>query len=377
MPRIEPYFAAVCQTRKVAPTAYGWAKFDETVQANLDRMCGMIDYCCAGNMAGKGKYNIIGPVKLVCFGEYGITGSYSPARPSDHRLDADEVFKMIAIQIPGPLTARLAEKAAKYGVYVSCANIEFDPAWPDIHFNTAFILGPTGKVILKYHKILSNNPSEIACSDHDIMDKYRNPISGKFDPFPVVDTAIGRLAAVVCADLAAPETFRVYSLKGADLVMHLTSGNSHSMGGWRPVGIIEAVKRVRAYDSCLYLVNANWGPVTGGMFPEHGIAGHSAVIDFQGNEVAKSEDCGEQVIRGKVDIEARREHALRYYHNPVTQLRNELYAPWYGKTIYPANTFLKDGPIKATLDNQQVGYFETAMANLEKAQDFYSEHEVK
>jgi predicted amidohydrolase len=362
--------------KKIAPTSGGMARFKDNIKANLDRMCGMIDYCCAGGMAGKGKYSIIGPVKLITFGEYGISGSYSPARPTDRRLTADETFKKIAIRIPGPETDILAAKAFQYKVYVACANIESDPEWPGIHFNTAFIINPEGKVILKYHKTLCNNPSEIACSDHDIMSKYRNPITKTFDPFPVVDTSIGRLAAVICADMASPEIFRIYSMKGADLVMHLTSGNSHSMGGWRPLGIIEAVKRVRAYDSCLYLVNSNWGPMTGGMFPEAGIAGHSAIIDYHGNEIAKSLDSGEAVIRGRIDIEARREHASRFYHNPVTQIRAELFSPFYSKTIYPPDTFLKDGPVKATLDEQQCGYFEKAMINLGKAHAFYSENGV-
>jgi hypothetical protein len=148
------------------------------------------------------------------------------------------------------------------------------------------------------------------------------------------------------------------------------------MGGWRPVGIIQAVKRVRAYDSCLYLVNSNWGPVTGGMFPEAGISGHSAIIDYEGNELAKSLDHGEVVLRAKIDIEARRKQAARYYHNPVTQIRSELFAPYYSKTIYPPNTFLKDGPIKSTLDAQQTGYFDQTMLNLEKCQEFYSEDDV-
>lgn len=377
--RIEPYYAAVCQTKRIIPTAGGPGKWDENLKANLDRLCGMVDYCCMGAMAGKDKekYSILGPVRLITFGEYGLTGSYSGSRrPTDQPLTADETFKRVAIRIPGPETDVLSAKARKYKVYIAGSNIEYDPDWPGIHFNTAFIINPEGKVILKYHKTLTNNPSEIAVSDHDIMAKYKNPITETFDPFPVVDTEIGRLAAVICADLAAPEIFRIYSMKGADLVMHLTSGNSHSMGGWRPIGIIEAVKRVRAYDSSIYLVNSNWGPIVGGVFPEAGIAGHSAIIDYVGNELARSPDSGEAVIRGKIDIEARREHAAGFYHNPVTQIRSELFAPYYSKPVYPANTFLEDGPVQSRLDDQQISYFEKTIENLQKCKSFYSEKDV-
>lgn len=136
------------------------------------------------------------------------------------------------------------------------------------------------------------------------------------------------------------------------------------------------VKRVRACDSSIYLVNSNCGTIVGGVCPKAGIAGHPAIIDYVGNELARSPDSGEAVIRGKIDIEARREHAAGFYHNPLTQIRSELFAYYYSKPVYPANTFLEDGPVQSRLDDQQTRYFEKTMENLLNCQSFYSENDV-
>jgi len=208
------------------------------------------------------------------------------------------------------------------------------------------------------------------------MAQYQNPITGRFDPFPVVDTAIGRLAITVCNDLNAPEIPRILSMKGAEVIMHLTSGLSASGGGWHPIGIVEAIKRVRAYDNAVYFINSNWGPEIGSFSPKARVAGHSTVVDFQGNELAKAEDSNEQVIRARIDIESCRAFRQQYYKNPVTQMRTELYAPFYNKPIYPANTFLSEGPIHKTLDDRQQSFFRQAVSNLNQCADYYQETDV-
>jgi predicted amidohydrolase len=374
---IEPYVAAVCQVKRLPVRVGGPSKIKENIEAGLKRYAQFIDYCCAGGMAGKGRFSITGAVRLVTFCEYAITGSYTPADPTDHRYNNQETLRYLAIRIPGSETDVLAAKAKQYGIYVAAANIEHDPAWPDIHFNTGFIINPDGKVILKYQKTLTNNPTEIACSAHDIMDKYINPITGEPDPFPVVDTEIGRLALMICADLGSPELPRIYSMKGAEVVIHLTSGNAHSMGGPRSMGITEAVKRVRAYDNAIYFINSNCGPTPGAWYPEEQISGHSAIIDYKGNVLAEDNTGGEMVVRAEIDIESARRYRARYYHNSITQLRSELIAPYYMKPVYPANTFLKDGPLAAGLDERQQKYFTMALENLKKHEHYYRETDIR
>jgi len=373
---IQPYFIAVCQAEKVAVRSGGPSKYRENIEKNLERYCGLIDYCCGGNLAGRDGFAIAGPVKLVTFGEFSITGAYMGVDPGEKRFGNRDVVKHLAIRIPGPETDVLARKAKQYGVYIAAVNFEADPEWPDFHLNTGFLLNPEGKIILKYRKILTDQPVEISCSPHDVMDRYRNPITGKFDPFPVVDTAIGRLAIMVCNDLNAPEIPRIYSMKGAEVVMHLTSGLSSSGAGWHAHGVIEALKRSRAYDNAVYFVQADWGPELGATFPRSRNQSRSAIFEYTGRELARAEDSSEMVVRARVDIEAARQFRAQFYKNPLSMMRAELYAPYYSGTIYPPNTFLKNGPIEATLDEMQRGYFNQAAENLAKRQDFYSEKDV-
>jgi len=374
MPRIEPYYVAVCQAERIHPRSGGMAKLKENVERNLERYCDLIDNCTSKTKTP--GFTTTGSVKLVTFGEFSITGPYAKADRDDHRLSNREVIENTAIRIPGPETDVLAAKAKERGIYIAAVNHEFDPEWPDLHFNTGFIINPKGKIILKFPKHFTNNLSGIAATAHDVMDKWVNPITKKFDPFPVVDTSIGRLAIGICADIGSPELGRIYSMKGAEVFLHLTSGNSHSRGGSRPLGLTEALKRARAFDSTMYFVNSNWGPMLGATYPAAAHAGYSAVIDYVGAELSKSMDTSEQIIQAKIDIEACREYRLRYNKMRVSEMRNELYAPYYNKTIYPPNVFLEGGPFEGTLDTRQKAVYTQAMANLKSCEDFYSEDDI-
>jgi len=374
---IAPYYVAVCQAEKVLVRADGVSKIKEHVQTNLKRYCDLIDFSCGGFLVGKPGATATGAVRLVTFGEYAFTGLHLPAQADQKVFTKQEVIDHIAITIPGEETEVLAKKAKQYGVYIAASNLEYDPEWADFFFNSGFIINPKGKIILKYRKTVTNVPVAFHCSVHDLMDAYKDPVTKKYDPFPVVDTEIGRLAIFICADNMAPEIPRVYSIKGAEVLMHLTSGMSTSHGGYGTAPlIVEASLRTRAWDNAVYLVNSNWGPELKGYSPRARISGGSIVYDYMGIELARAEDTNEQVVRAKLDIEACREYRKQYFKNSTTLIRTELYAPYYSKPIYPSNTYLKEGPIDGLLDKRQLGYFDLAKANLEQCRDFYSEKDV-
>jgi len=373
---IETYQVAICQAERISPRCDGDDKIKENVTKNLNRYYELLDFICGGFLVGRAEFSVAGGVKLITFAEYAITGTWSPARSDQKIFNKKEIIENIAIRIPGEETDILAAQAKKYRVYIAAQNLEHDPEWPDLFFNTGFIIGPEGKIILKYRKTVTNVPIAMHCSAHDIMSAYKNPITKEYDPFPVVDTEIGRLAVMVCGDILAPEIPRVYAIKGADVVLHLTSGQSTSGGGNRPIGTTEAAIQTRAYDNGVYFVHSNTGPELGGYFPRARVAGYSTVHDYTGVRIAEAEDSNEQVVRAKLDIEARRRFAEQYSQNQLTIIRTELYAPYYNQPIYPANTFLHDGPIEQILEDKQRGYFNQAKENLKKCHHFYSEKDV-
>jgi hypothetical protein len=81
-------------------------------------------------------------------------------------------------------------------------------------------------------------------------------------------------------------------------------------------------------------------------------------------------------VRARIDISACRQYREKYYKNPVTQMRTELYAPFYHKRTYPPDTFFEGGPLAKTLDARQQAFFHEAVANLELCHDYHRETDI-
>lgn len=365
----EPYQAVACQ-HEIMPARAG-GRFKENIKKNLEHYCDLIDYC-------QGKFlTIMGPIRLIAFGEFSITGVYWGCNRGEETFNNQEVIKHLAIRIPGEETEMLAAKAKEHNCYIAAANLEFDPEWPDFHFNCGFLINPKGKIILKYRKITTNNQTvEFGCSPHDILEAYVNPITKKFDPFPVVETEIGRIGMMICGDLRAPEIPRIYSMKGADVLVRSTSGYSDSMSGFFPEGLVEGTMRVRAYDNALYFLNCNRGQEVEGIVPKGRCGGGSMIVDYMGNILVRTRDSTEICIRAGIDIGACRKFRETYFANPVTMIRSELFAPYYANPIYPSNSFTQDGPIEELLDERHLQLYTTALENFKKGYDYYTEDDV-
>jgi len=370
---IEPYYVAVCQSEKISVRFEGMAEFKTNVDKNLQHYCRLIDTVCGGSAASLA--GLTDAVKLFTFGEFAITGHHFPAAPGQQMLDRSEIVEQLAIKIPGEETNILADKARQWGIYIAAANFESDEEWPNLFFNTGFIINPEGKVILKYRKITTNVPIGNTASAHDVMDTYKDPITHKFDAFPVVDTSIGRLGIMICADLLAPEIPRIYSMKGADVVIHLTAGMSSDHGGARAPGVTKARIMTRASDNALYFVNSNWGRALG-IVNSGTTAGYSKVYDYMGNLLVEALDTSEIVLRARIDIETARKYKDLYFQCSLPMTRTELYAPYYNKSIYPPNTFLEDGPIEKVLDDSHQAHMKKALTNLRGLRDFYKETDI-
>jgi len=367
---IKPYTVCTVQAYWEVYNPNLRGEFDEKFkERNLQRMGDSIDACFSGPIAR------IVPVKLICFPEFSIGGCY------DATTTTKEVKKYQAITIPGPETDILAEKAKQHKTYIAAVNHENDPAIPDFFFNTAFIINPEGKIILKYRKL----NCLFGCSPHDILSEYKNPITGTCELFPVVDTEIGRLACMIAADLQLPEIPKIYALKGAEVLLRLSAGFS--------TGMALLTLRVRAQDNTIYIVNENWaGTVltterpnetwaTTNVDARHG--GGCMIIDYQGNIIDEAEGNAPQLVQGNIDIMALREarkHFTPLYFvgkgNIVAQTRTELYAPYYNKTIFPPNQILTMGPMKNASDKNREVRRNQALENLMQFQDFYSENDV-
>ncbi len=131
------------------------------------------------------------------------------------------------IPVPGPTTEKISKAAAANRIYVivGCWEVYDDESFA----NAALLFDRTGKIIGKYYKT------------HAAVDKWEGdppwskPPSGKDtdwfiknDPewimkrgedLPVFDLDFGRIGILTCYDGWFPETFRVLSLKGAEILV--------------------------------------------------------------------------------------------------------------------------------------------------------------
>ena len=129
----------------------------------------------------------------------------------------------------------MGELAAAYGVYIGIAFAERDPA-TGIFYNAAFVLGPGGRVIAKYHKVLTER---------------RWARSGSAIQQGVADTPWGRVGMAICADSYSGLIARTMALKGVDLLW--VPANWPTVGGLDPT----TVWRARVFENGFYLAACN------------------------------------------------------------------------------------------------------------------------
>jgi predicted amidohydrolase len=259
------------------------------------------------------------PVKLLVFPEF------AHAAPVYH--SAADLLAKLAVPIPNEHTERYAAKAAELGVWIQTGTfLESDERWPGVVFNTTCLIGPDG-LLAKYRKANPWIPWEVHASPHDLPDYDE-------DPFPVVDTPIGKLGAAICYDWLFPEVLRQLAANGAEVLLRV-SAYMDPWGATAPMDWWTVVNRCRAIENVAYVVAANQAASLS-HYPPFSWPGGSMVVDFDGRVVAQADPGpGEKIVFAPVDVGAlRHERATRRGHQNLAHLRSELF-PMYRRPWYP------------------------------------------
>lgn len=274
----------------------------------------------------------IGPdLKLVVLPEYVFTGY-----PLGETL-AGWCTKA-ALEMKGPEYDRLTELATRADLYLAGNAYEQDPHFPNMYFQTSFIIAPSEGVILRYRRL----NSMFAPTPHDVWDKYLDHY-GYDGVFPVADTKLGRLACIASEEILYPEIARVLMLKGAEVLCH----SSSEVGS--PVATPKKICRLaRAVENLAYVVSSNTGGMHGDDFPAASADGHSAIVDYEGRVMAEAGYGDTMAAHAELDVEALRRWRRRPgMMNLIARQRLELFAPAYSETqIQPANAFLEGGDVR-------------------------------
>ena len=315
----------------------------DDVKVNLQHALQLLDSVQVYGPVGKAARDKFAPIKLICFPEYFLQGELffhkSGFGPSVKELNK----KGVHVQVPGEETDKLAEKAVELDAYINGVVLEYDPEWgDDLVFNTSFIIDPNGKIILKYRKIMPALHFETAASPHDLLDEYMKKYGqGKSlleVMFPVVETSIGKLGAIICMDGHFPECYRALGVQGAEVVMR--HGFMASMID-PPSNIWEIQNRDAAWANSFYVCAANIGVGRDVPYPRGITGGDSMIVDFNGNIVARAPHPSETIVVGTININTLRRRRLDPGRNFIAQLRNEVFREIYTDTIYPPNLYLK------------------------------------
>jgi len=183
-----------------------------TPQKNLKLWCEQID--AAGKLG----------LDIVCLGET-IT-----------RVGTDATLQDVAEPIPGPATEELGEAAQRNKIWVVAGLTE---RVGDVVYNTAVLLDRQGRVAGTYRKT------------HLPREEWKEGVRpGR--QYPVFDTDFGRIAIQICYDWFFPESAAIFALKGAEIILAPTWGDTLPDAQGKVNG--ETTFRVRARDNGVYMV---------------------------------------------------------------------------------------------------------------------------
>lgn len=268
-------------------------------------------------------------LRLVVLPEYFLTGF-----PMGETLEAWR--DKAALEPNGKEYEALGKVAEVNGVFLSGNAYEKDAHFPDLYFQTSFVIDPLGSLILRYRRLVSM----FAPTPHDVWDKYLD-IYGLDGVFPVTRTEIGNLACIASEEILYPEIARCHAMRGAEIFLHSSSEVGSPLLTQKNVA-----KLARAIENMSYVVSANSAGIANTDIPFASTDGGSKIVDYRGLVLSEASTGESMVASATLDLTALRHERHRAgMPNILARQRFELFAESYAKhSFYPANTLLSGIP---------------------------------
>jgi len=224
------------------------------------------------NMVSAVRKAAANQANLIVFPECSLTG---------YIFSSCQEALPFAETIPGPSTEKLVSLCQKLKVYVIFGLLEKEG---DRLFNAAALVGPQG-LIAGYRK---NHLPFLG------IDRFVN-IGDR--PFQVHPTPIGNIGMHICYDILFPESARIMTLLGADIIV-LSTNFPQGRGE-----TLNCVARSRAIENKVHLVLADRvGNERGFAF-----AGMSNIVNANGEILSLASPDKEEIVYGEVSLEAARQ----------------------------------------------------------------------
>jgi len=278
------------------------------------------------------------PVRLVLLPEFSVSGFPIRETPAEWRDKA-------AFHYDGPEYTALGRIAQDNDIYLAGNAYEIDPNFPGLYFQTCFMIGPSGDVILRYRRLTST----FEPTPHDVWDRYLD-LYGLEGVFPVARTAIGNLAMIASEEILYPEISRAHVMRGAEVILHPTSEVGSAQWTYKDV-----CRRARAIENMAYVIAANTASFEGMPIPPYTCSGMSKIVDYHGNVLIEASLGGESMSANAViDIGAlRRARRRRGMANVLSRQAYDLFARSYSETVFHrANSMLHNDEVMEIPDRE-------------------------
>ena len=180
--------------------------------------------------------------------------------------------KREAQSIPGPMTDRLCELAARHRKWLIPGSMsEFDGGTT---YNTAIVISPNGQIVARYRKMFPWRPLE-ACTPGDTFCVFDVP-------------GVGRLGLCICYDMWFPEVARTLAWMGAEVILHPSLTATSDRNAELVISQANAI-----FNQCYFVDVNGTGPYGGG---------RSLIVDPDGR-VLQQTDQHESVLTEILDLD--------------------------------------------------------------------------
>lgn len=215
------------------------------IQKNTDKIISLIDQA-----AKKG-------IELFVLPEYSRSGV-----PREEDVSIKKRLHEVAEKVPGDLSNIVIEKAKEHAMHIFLSTIEVEG---DNLFNCGLFVSPDGG-LHKYRKIHLYKGKAIPETYY--MENGND--------FLLIDTALGKIGLLICYDSVFPESARVLTLKGAQILL--------VSAAWPKEGRLRYKYQIvsRAIENQVYVLASG---VCGDIFN-----GNSMIIDYKGNIIEQLND---------------------------------------------------------------------------------------
>ncbi len=202
---------------------------------------------------------------IACFAETAVIGWINPAA---HEL---------ATTIPGELSDRIATMARAHNIMLSIGLCEKEG---NALYDSAVLLGPDGEILLKHRKI-------------NILTELMDPpyTCGDADDIRVVDTPIGRVGLIICADCFREENIKALGEQKPELIT-IPYGWAADRSEWPEHGkrLAARVASVASRTHCPVVGTDLVGVISSGPWKGKTYGGQSVVADEAGEILATLRD---------------------------------------------------------------------------------------